>query len=165
MQPPTLIRKILLNALIADLTALQKEGVAPPAPVFPIVSKYFHGIPPLTPALYLANFSTDNQDNNNLSFDDLRFGFTAYVYESLEASTSESELAARIDRLVDCEGYLYKYTARVPNNIGTVQGVRVVDSIFVQAPYTEIETDQGAAMQLAFRFDLTVNVNVQLIST
>lgn len=162
---PTLIRKALLNKVIEELEDYDKESPAT-GKVFATVSKYFYAIPENLPAVYVANRQTNRVDPNNLNFDDLRYGFTAYVYEPLEANSTQAQLSAIIDRLVDCEEYLRKFIARVPNNFGQVAtGITVYSSEFVNANYNETPSPKGRAMELAVQFDLMVNINVQLINT
>lgn len=150
-----------MDKLITDLTALQKD--APDSGVvFADVSKFFLDFPQNKPALWLRNDTTFPQEQN-LSFDEMRIGFEAVIYDVLQSSPTQSDTDMKVDRLASCEWYLYDYLAKIPDNIGEVDGVTPYAVIPGQVQYSEIQAPEGMGLMCRFSFALLCNIDVKLI--
>lgn len=161
MEPDVEARQLIYEEILKDLTNIEYDAPGT-GKIFGTTSKYFFDVPQQTPALFLADISTDPPDRTNLNFDDLTYVFSAYTYVYLEGQT-QTELDDATDKLRTIEGYLYKYVGKIPNRLGTINNTRVYDIDFRGANYTEVVTPGGRALQLSFQFGVSVNFNVHLI--
>lgn len=165
MDESIFIIKNLHNALLTGLAGLTKlspdTGV-----VFPIVSKYLYDIPENGPALYLQAGGLESTDFSNLSFDEMRVSFTAYLFEMMENVSSQENMDLKVDRLNDAVMYIYRYLGKIPNNLGVVAGIQqIYRSQFESSIPSDVRTPGGQGIQIAVNFSLYVSVDVKLITS
>lgn len=157
-------RKILLDKLIEDLTDLIKQSPDPSGVVFAEVSKFYYDFPKNKPALMIRNSDTFPQQQN-LGFDEMRIGFEAIIYDNIQAGKSQEDYDNKIDRLTSAEWYLYEYLAKIPDNIGSIDGVTVYAVVPTKTAYREIDAPDGLGIVCSVGFEILVNIDVHLLSS
>ena len=155
------IRKPLTDQLITDFTALKHSNDTDA--LFASVQKIYIKYPDALPACVIAP-SSPSVEVAGLDFDQRILGFTAEVYELIEANDDGdiSEAVRKLDRLSDIEDQVYNYLEQIPNPVErAVSGVHVTNIDIAPGNYIDIFTERGLERFLQINFDLSITISVK----
>lgn len=154
----TIYRKSLHNKLIDDFKNLTFPDDT--NTIFTDVTKIIKDFPVMLPYCVIAP-TTPNVEVQGLSANDRILGYTATVYEEIEASEDLTDAESRIDRLEDIEDMIIAYLEQIPNPIErVVTNVHAYKIDILPSRYTYSVGEAGVRIYLEIDFNVYCNVNV-----
>jgi hypothetical protein len=152
------MRKLLLDKLITDFTALQFDSGSS---LFTNMKKFYRASSMQGgDGLLLAD--QIGEDIKGVTTTQREYGFVLVHIESMEGVETDADAAIRIDRQSEVETTLLDYLQKEPNNLrtwGNTNGIEVVKIRIGNGIYLDQKSESGQARALVLRFKVIVDIN------